>query len=61
MPTDLVASYLILSLPESNLESLNVVLTFKFVDKSPVCYHFNEKAIELYVQVVLFVFENFAK
>ena len=30
---------LTLSLPESNLESINVVVTFKSVDKTLVCDH----------------------
>ena len=33
---------LTLSLPESNLESINVFLTFKYVDKTLVCDHSNE-------------------
>ena len=33
---------LTLSLPESNLESINMVVTFKFVDETPVCNHSNE-------------------
>ena len=36
-------SYILtLSLPESNLESINVVLTFKSVDETLVCHHSNE-------------------
>ena len=31
-----------LSLPESNLDSINVVLTFESVDKTLVCDHSNE-------------------
>ena len=37
---------LTLSLPESNLESINVLLTFKSVDKTLVCVTIQMKAIE---------------
>ena len=36
------AKVLTFSLPESNLESINVILTFKSVDETLVCDHSNE-------------------
>ena len=39
---DVTSRDLTLSLPESNLESINVVLTFKSVDETLVCHHLNE-------------------
>ena len=52
---------LTLSLPESNLESINVILPFDSVDETLVCVTIQMKAIEQYFQVVLSVFDNFAK
>ena len=37
-----IKSRLTLSLPKSNLESINVVLTFTFVDETLVCDHSNK-------------------
>ena len=54
---------LTLSLPESNLESINVAVPFESVDRTPVC-DIQMKAIEQYVQVsawyCLFSCDNFA-
>ena len=50
--------FLTLSLPESNLESINVVVLLSLWMK-PQCVTIQIKAIEQYFQVVLFAFDNF--
>ena len=57
----LSCQHLTLSLPESNLESINVALTFESVDETLVCDHSNETELLSSTVAVLFVFDNFAK